>query len=155
MVIRKLLLASHGTPGARAAEDAALALCRESGASLHQLFVVPDLWKGMMGDDWLNNDVTRARFGEYVENQLAREAAAEIERLAARAEESGISRSDEIRLGKPAACLIDVHRAAPYDLIVVGSPRPKGHAGLRSRMDPERLIRSLTAPLMTVPHPDR
>jgi hypothetical protein len=25
--------------------------------------VVPDLWKGMLGDDWLNNAVTQARFG--------------------------------------------------------------------------------------------
>jgi hypothetical protein len=57
-----ILLASHGTAGARAAEAAALDRCA-GGATLHQLVVVPDLWKGMLGDDWLNNAVTQARFG--------------------------------------------------------------------------------------------
>jgi hypothetical protein len=45
----------------------------------------------MMGDDWLNNAVTRIRFGDYVENQLAGDAAGEIDRLAKAAESLGIS----------------------------------------------------------------
>ncbi len=155
MDITKLIIASHGTPGARAAESVAVELCRETGAALHQLFVVPDFWKGMMGDDWLNNDITRARFGKYVENQLAQDAADEIERLEARAEEAGIEFSDEIRLGKPTLCLIEACRTGGYELAVIGAPRPKGTPGLRSRMDPERLARSLTTRLLTVPHPER
>ena len=155
MDIRKLIVASHGTPGARAAEEVAVELCAESGASLHHLLVVPDFWKGMMGDDWLNNAVTRARYGEYVESQLVREAADEVQRLAARAKGSGIRYSDEVRLGKPAACLLAACERDGYDLAVIGSPRPKGSPGLRSRMDLERLARSLPTRLMTVPHPER
>ncbi len=153
MDIKKLILASHGTPGARAAEDAALELCMESGASVHQLYIVPDFWKGMMGDDWLNNAVTQARFGKYVENQLARDAAEEISRFAEKAKESHIPCSDEIRLGKPAPCLITVCEKGGYDLAVIGSPRPKGTPGLRSRMDPELLSRNLSIRLVTVPYP--
>ncbi len=153
MKINKLILASHGTSGARAAEDVALELCMENAAALHHLFVVPDLWKGMMGDDWLNNAVTRARFGDYLENQLVREAADEVRRLAQRAKELGIPYSDEVRLGKPAACLLAACQTGGYDLAVIGSPRPKGSLGLRSRMDLELLARSLTTRLMTVPHP--
>jgi nucleotide-binding universal stress UspA family protein len=153
MDIKKLILASHGTPGAKAAEELAIELCAETGASLHHLFVVPDFWKGMMGDDWLNNAVTRARYGDYVESQLAGEAADEVQRLAARAEGSGIRYSDEVRLGKPAACLIEACQRDGYDLAVIGSPRPKGSPGLRSRMDLELLVRALPARLMTVPHP--
>jgi nucleotide-binding universal stress UspA family protein len=153
MAIKKIVLASHGTPGARAAEDAALELCVDYGASLHHLLVVPDLWKGMMGDDWLNNAVTQARFGDYVENQLAQEAAGEIRRFAERAKAAGIRCSDEVRLGKPAPCLIAVCEEGGYDLAVIGSPRPKRSQGLRSRMDLELLARSLTKRLMSVPHP--
>jgi hypothetical protein len=51
---RAILLASHGTPGARAAEAAAFDLCAQEGR-VHHLVVVPDFWKGMLGDDWLNN----------------------------------------------------------------------------------------------------
>lgn len=153
MDIKKLILASHGTPGAKAAEDLAVELCTETGASLHHLLVVPDFWKGMMGDDWLNNAVTQARYGNYVESQLAGEAADEVQRLAARAKASGIRYSDEVRLGKPAACLIESCQRDGYDLAVIGSPRPKGSPGYRSRMDLELLARALPARLMTVPHP--
>lgn len=155
MKIGKIILASHGTPGARAAEGVVLDLCAETGAALHQLFVVPDFWKGMMGDDWLNNAVTQARFGNYVENELALEAAKEVGRLAERAAAAGIAWSEEIRIGKPASCLLAACARDTYDLAVIGSPRPRGSPGLRSRMDSVLLTRSLTIPLLTVPHPAR
>ncbi len=153
MGIKKLILASHGTTGARAAEDVALELCQENGASLHQLLVVPDFWKGMMGDDWLNNAVTRIRFGDYVENQLAGDAAGEIDRLAKAAESLGISYSHDIQLGKPAECLAEACAAGDFDLAVIGSPRPKGSPGYRSRVTLESLVRSLNARLMIISHP--
>jgi len=155
MKLKNILLASHATPGARAAEDEAFRLCRDSGASLRHLLVVPDFWKGMMGDDWLNNAVTRVRFGDYVENQLAQDAADEIRRLSERAEKDGIAYSEDVRLGKPAACLIDACGERGFDLCVIGSPRPKGAEGLRSRMDLEALTRALGVRLLIVPHPDR
>ena len=151
----KVILASHGTPGARAAEDVAFGLCVENGASLHHLLVVPDFWKGMMGDDWLNNAVTQIRFGNYVENQLVHEAADEVRRLADRAKRQNVAYTDEVRLGKPAPRLLAAAEAGRFDVAVIGSPRPKGVGGYRSRMDLETLVRSLPAHLMIVPHPDR
>lgn len=155
MKIKKLILASHATPGARAAEDAAFELCAGNGASLYHLLVVPDFWKGMMGDDWLNNVATQIRFGNYLENQLVQEVADEIERLSARAKKKGIAYTDDVRLGKPAACLIDACAKGNFDFCVIGSPRPKGAEGYRSRMKPEELVRALTVRLLIVPHPDR
>ena len=155
MSIKKLVIASHGTVGARAAEDVALELCVENSASLHHLLVVPDFWKGMMGDDWLNNAVTQARFGSYVESELAREAADEVERLEKRAKQSGIPYSNEVHVGKPAPCLLAVCEEGEHDLAVIGSPRPKKSPGLRSRMDLELLARTLPMRLLIVPYPDR
>ena len=149
---KKILCASHGTAGAQAAEAAALELCAP-GASLHHLMVVPDFWKGMMGDDWLNNAASRDRYGKYVEGQLEGEAAEVVERLGRAAEERGATFSYETRLGKPADCLIEAARRSDFDLVVIGSPRPKGMEGLRSRMELEPLVRNLTAPLLIVPHP--
>jgi len=158
--IKTVLLASHGTPGARAAERAALDLCCAQAvpAALHHLVVVPDFWKGMMGDDWLNNAVTQIRFGKYVENQIARETAEEVDRVAKAAEASGLAYSSELALGKPADCLIASAERGPngvgaFDIVVIGSPRPRGAPGLRSRMDLETLVRGLGVALMVVPHP--
>ncbi len=155
MDTEKIILADHGTPGARKAEQVAVDLCLEKRAALHHLLVVPDFWKGMMGDDWLNNAVTRSRFGNYVERQLARDASAELERLAEKCKHAGIAYTSAVRLGRPAPCLITACEQDKYDLAVIGSPRPKGSPGYRSRMDPELLARSLTTLLLTVPHPDR
>ncbi len=149
---RRILCASHGTPGAQAAEDQALRLCEADGL-LYHLFVVPDFWKGMMGDDWLNNGVTRDRYGRYLENQLSEEAAQVVESLKARAEARNLRFRSEIKLGKPAACLLAASRREPFDLVVMGAPRPKGVPGLRARMVLNDLIPRLTVPLLIVPHP--
>ncbi len=149
---RSILLASHGSDGARAAEEAALDLLGEGGKLFH-LVVVPDFWKGMTGDDWLNNAVTQARFGKYVEDQLVREIGLEVARLARAAEQRKIAYENGVSLGKPADCLAEAERSGTYDLVVVGAPRPKGTPGLRSRMSPETLVRALKTPLLVVPHP--
>lgn len=153
MNLTKILLASHGTAGAIAAERLAIEICRENGAELQHLLVVPDFWKGMMGDDWLNNAVTQSRFGDYVENQLARDAAVEIERLTETCQKAGVKNISSVHLGKPAICLVEASRQNDPDMVIIGSPRPKGVAGYRSRMDLEVLARSLRAPLLIVPAP--
>ncbi|TAK46260.1 MAG: universal stress protein [Betaproteobacteria bacterium] len=149
---RHILLASHGTAGARAAERAALALAG-AGAQLSQLVVVPDFWKGMMGDDWLNNASTRDVYARHVERQLEREIEAEVARVRADAAARGLRYARQIVLGRPAECLVDCASRLRPDLVVIGSPRPPRAKGLRSRMDPDTLLRGLVVPLLVVPYP--
>jgi nucleotide-binding universal stress UspA family protein len=151
---RTVLLASHDTPGARAAEDVALRWC-DPGATLWHLCVVPDFWRGMRGDDWLNNAITQIKFGDYVENQLLREIAEHGARLGKAAEAKGIVYRPVTRVGQPAACLIEVSGLAAFDLVVAGSRRPRGVSGYRSRLDLDQLSRALSTPLLVVPYPGR
>jgi hypothetical protein len=145
-----ILLASHGTAGARAAERAALALCAR-GARLSQLVVVPEFWKGMMGDDWLNNASTRDAYGRHVERQIEAEIAAEVERVRAQAAQLGLRFQSRTVLGKPAECLLACCLELMPELVVIGSPRPKGESGLNSRMQLDTLVRGLAAPLLVIP----
>jgi len=147
-----IVLASHGTPGAQAAERAALSLCAR-GASLAQLVVVPDFWKGMMGDDWLNNASTRDNYGKHVERQIGTEIALQVERVRAQALALGLRYQCRTVLGKPAECLLAYSRELAPELVVIGAPRPKGVTGLRSRMQLDTLVKALAAPLLIVPHP--
>jgi nucleotide-binding universal stress UspA family protein len=148
----RILLASHGTPGARAAERAALELAAPRGTVFH-LVVVPDFWRGMMGDDWLNNASTRAAYGRHVESELARE----IEEHRAVLEEavrSGGRRYElKVMLGEPSATLLEYAAELRPDFVVIGAPRPRGAPGLRSRMRVEKLVGALDAPLLVIPHP--
>ena len=152
LTANRVLVASHGTPGARAAERAALELASPA-ATLFHLVVVPDLWKGMLGDDWLNNASTRAAYGRHVESQLAREI--EEHRIALEREVRATGRRYEMKavLGKPDQALIEHAAAIRPDLVVIGSPRPQGAPGLRSRMRVDRLTGALDTPLLVIPHP--
>ena len=147
-----ILVASHGTPGAQAAERAAFALCPPRGRLSH-LIVVPDLWRGMLGDDWLNNASTRDVFGKYVENELQREIDSHVERMRPQAAARDIAYEFRVVLGKPAGCLLAFSREVAPDLVVIGAPRPKGIGGLRSRLHTGELAGALGMPLLVIPHP--
>ena len=148
----RILLASHGTPGARAAEQMALALAAPAATIFH-LVVVPDFWKGMMGDDWLNNASTRAAYGRHVESQLAREIEEHRAALKEEIRASGRRYEMKIVLGKPDQALLDYASAIEPDLVVIGTRRPAGAPGLRSHVRIEKLAGGLKAPLLVVPYP--
>lgn len=149
---KHILLASHGTDGARAAEKLAYNFCRP-GTRLHHLIVVPDLWKGAMGDDWLNNASTRATYGRYVESLLEDEIRTHIKRMLRETQKRKIHYDYEIVQGKPTECLLRRAAKGKVDLIVLGSYRARGKTGLRSRMLDEKLFNSLKSPVLVAPQP--
>ena len=151
---RRVLVASHGTDGARAAERAALARLKP-GQHLCQLVIVPELWRSMSGDGWRINASTEHEFCDYLEGQIEREVRAEVERLARLAGSHGVVFSARSEHGTLEECLIAETLRVAYDLVVLGSPRPAGQPGLRSRMRLDRLVSRLAVPLMVIPHPSR
>lgn len=153
MSANHVLLASHGTHGAQAAEQMVFNLC-EKGATVHHLVVVPSFWSGMTGDDWLNNGSTRDRFRRYLEAELEKEVEEHFQRVSQQAEANAIHYTSEVVVGEPEQCLLDAAHKQSFDLIVMGSPRPKGAKGLRSRMSTEPLTRGLKVPLLIVPYPN-
>jgi nucleotide-binding universal stress UspA family protein len=148
-----ILLASHGTEGALAAEDMAFKLCNR-GTHLHHLIVVPSFWKGTTGDDWLNNGTTRDTFRRYLEAELGREVDEHFERVGQAAMSLEMDYTNDMVVGEPDECLLNASQQQHYDLIIVGSPRPRGKPGLRSRMITNSTTRKLTTPLLIVPYPD-
>lgn len=152
MSTNNILLASHGTDGAQAAEQMAISLCNKGG-KIHHLVVVPTLWEGMTGDDWLNNGSTRNTFRRYLESELEKEVVEHCERVSKQAKEHDLEYTNEVIIGEPEECLLNVSKKQNYDLIVMGAPRPKGVSGLRSRMSTDTVARALTTPVMIAPYP--
>jgi len=151
-MIKKILLASHSTQGARAAEQAAIDMAEE-GCVVHHLIVVPELWKGMKGDDWLQNGSTRDKYGEYIENLLEDEIRENVDKLSIEMKENKIEYDVEVLVGEPDECLLKAGNKDNYDLVIMGSPRPKHVSGLRSRLKTDPLAKSLNSPLLIVPFP--
>ncbi len=129
-----------------------MSVCAKGGKIYH-LIVVPSLWQGMTGDDWLNNGKTRDQFCRYLENALGREVDDHCERVNRLSGKYNLRYSKKITLGEPSKVLIDFSQKKPIDLIIIGSPRPKGIKGLRSRMFTKDLLHSLQIPLLIVPYP--
>lgn len=148
----QVLLASHGTEGAMAAEEMAIKVCHK-GARIHHLIVVPSLWEGMTGDDWLNNGSTRNTFRRYLESELGREVDEHIQRVRGLAEEHELEYTNEMVVGEPDDCLLKASQKESFDLVIMGSPRPKGKTGLRSRMA-TNVTRDLPIPVLMVPYPN-
>lgn len=143
-----LLLCHHGTEGAALAEQLAYQLAHGGETTVVHCLVVPELWAGMQGDDWLNNASTRDTFAHYVEQLLETEAKRELAAVAARCAERGLACKQVVRFGDPAECVLAVAAEERAELVVIGPPRAKGVEGLRSRMDLERLVRNLACPLL-------
>lgn len=148
-----ILLASHDSPGARAAENFVLEHCQAKSNITH-LIVVPDFWKGILGDDWLNTSKTRRHFTHYLESTLSQEIDQHIRRLQPAMETKSLHYQFKVTRGDPLQCLLIATTAAEkYDLVVLGSHRPKCVTGFRSRMLGNKLLRRLKTPLLLIPFP--
>ena len=150
---KNILLASHGTVGAQAAEQAIFNKCRKNAHITH-LIVIPNFWKDILGDDWLNNDCTRNRFCNYLETELEDEVNLNISRVHKGLEFLGITYTKKIIVGEPDKSLVQACEDVPYDIVVMGSPRPKGMAGLYSRMSTTYLDQNLNTSIFIAPHPN-
>ncbi len=150
---KTLLLCHHGSAGAAAAGALAWQVAAPGATTLVQCLVVPDLWAGMQGDDWLNDASTRDDFGRYVENMLEDDARRDMAGVEAHCRERGIAYRSVLRVGEPADCVVAVAKEIGADLAIIGPPRPKGVSGLRSRMNLETLARGLPCPLLIARRP--
>ena len=150
--MKHILLASHGTEGAQAAEKKVLEMCTDDVRVTH-LLVVPEFWKDMLGDDWLNNQATRRRFEDYLEKELNDEVNGHIRRVKDQLAGLGAQAVYEVVLGRPDRCLVDACERTAFDLVVMGSPRPRGSSGLRSRMTTRHAAQRLKTSKLVVPHP--
>lgn len=148
-----ILLASHGTEGAIAAENMALRVCTPAGRIDH-LVVVPEFWRNMTGDDWLNNGATRDRFRDYLDDTLRQDIDQQRQRVSQKASDRGLTYQHVVLLGEPEETLLHQARMHAYDLIVIGARRPGGKPGLRSMMLTKKLVHTLETALLIVPHPE-
>ena len=152
---KHILLASHGTTGAMAAENMALHVCAKAGTIDH-LIVVPEFWQHMTGDDWLNNGATRDQFRAYLQTELEQEVDQQCDRLNQKVAAQALNYNRVILFGKPDDALLHYLTQQTYDLLVIGSPRPgkiPGLSGLRSTMLTKKIMHVTRTAVLIVPYP--
>ena len=149
----RILLASHGSRGAIAAEQAAIYACKHQD-QIHHLYVVPSWWADMTGDDWLNNGVSRNRFRHYLENELSNDSQETISRIKRACANKHIEYSLSMIVGNSEKTLHQIASDCVYNHIFIGEMRPRHTSGLNDRMLTRKNRQTFQHVLNIIPHPD-
>lgn len=151
-----LLLCTHGSAGARLAEDLVCTdlIVRSPDLKVTVLTVVNEDWRHMTGDDWLNTSSVRKTFLTHVDDTLAREIEEEWQRLRAThpvAENFSYRKT----MGPVAETIAATARDLGCDLIAMGPYQKKHTKGLKARMTNKALHPLLPCPLLVAPQQGR
>ena len=138
----RILLPTDGSDAGNRAVDQALGLARETGATLHVLFVVEDIpYAPEMMDD-------------KVEAQLRTIGEEALEGIRKRADEAGVEVVAALREGVPHTSVLNYIEDEECDLVVMGT---HGRSGLDRYLlgsVTERVVRTAPVPVLTVRRDD-
>ena len=151
--MQRILLASHGSVGACAAEQVVFTRLKP-GDELYHLLVVPDAWDGIPGGAGPNHYAPYEIIGGSVEAQMEEEARQTFARVGEAVRQLGVVFETHLVYGKPVYSLLETVAAISPDYVIAGSARPKHIEGLPSKMITESLMRSMVIPLLIIPYPD-
>ena len=144
-----ILLCTHGTPGARKAEELVFEklLPALPDAKITVLTVFNEDWALMTGDDWLNTSKTRNTFRSHVESQLARETEAHWRTIRERYPAANDHHFMHV-FGPVEATFAEVALKRRCDLVVIGPWQKKMAKGFKHRVKPDKLHPNLSVPLL-------
>lgn len=141
-MIRKILVATHGTEGAVPAELYALHLAKALQAELHGLYVINKDWGSLVGIEWLHSSEKRMDFYHYAESELYRMANTALESFKQRALANEVSVMTSVRVGDPAEAIAEEARAQGADLILIGSASKERSEEYKAKVSLKKLLKS-------------
>ncbi|HEB50650.1 MAG TPA: hypothetical protein ENI89_08585 [Desulfobulbus sp.] len=162
-MFQSLLLCTHGTAGARQAEQLVFAtLCAAApDIRITVLTIIDRDWQDMTGDDWLNSSKTHAAFLDHVQQQVQEENEEDWQRIR-RTYPAAAAATFVSVVGPIEETMAVEAEKRGCDLIVIGPHRKSRRLfnlemdkGLRARTDTLLLHRLLPCPLLIAPlHPE-
>jgi len=149
-MIRKILVATHGTEHAVQAESYAIQLAKTLGADLHGLYVIHKGWGSLVGIEWLHSSEKRMDFYRYAESELYRMADAALTGFVQRAEACGLNVKSSVRVGDPGAVIAEEAGALGADLVIIGSNSNKRSEEYRAKISLPKLLKSAPCSVLRV-----
>lgn len=145
-MFKKILVATHGTEGAKKAELYAVELARAFGAELHGLYVIHKDWGSLVGIEWLHSSERRMEFYRYAESQFNIRAEEVLKAFAARAE--GLEVATAIKVGDPAEVIAEEAKDRQIDLIVIGGNSDVRSEEYKARISLKKLMKLAPCPVL-------
>ncbi len=148
-IMKRILLATHGTPGARKAEALARQWADQYEAQVTVLSIINEAWGDMTCDDWLNTSSTRNTFGSYVAIQITKEIGAVWTRI--RKDFDGVEVEFLSKGGKLEDVLAEAAEKVDADVAIMGAWQKNQAPGFRDRFENKHLHPQMPCPLVVAP----
>ena len=149
-MFKKILVATHGTEGAKKAESYAIELARELGADLHGLYVIHKGWGSLVGIEWLHSSEKRMDFYRYAESELYRMADAALTGFVQRAETRGLNVKSSVRVGDPGDVIAEEAGTLGADIVIIGSSSNRRSEEYRAKISLIKLLKSAPCSVLRV-----
>ncbi|MBI5025930.1 MAG: universal stress protein [Nitrospirae bacterium] len=149
-MIKRILVPTHGTEGARKAEEYALNMAKALGASVYGLYIIHKGWSSIAGIDWLNTSETRMQFYRHVEDELERRANEVLNAFTKRAHDMGITIETEKVVGEPVKVILEAAERLDADLIVMGGPSNRRSEEYKAKIPFQKLIKHSSRAILMV-----
>ncbi len=147
--MKHILLATHGTPGARKAETLARQWADTYDAKVTVLSIINEAWGDMTCDDWLNTSTTRNNFASYVSGEIASEIQAVWDRV--REDFDGVDIEFISKGGKLDNVLAEAAEKVGADVVIMGAWQKVQAPGFRDRFENKRLHPQMPCPMVVAP----
>jgi len=147
--MKHILLATHGTPGARKAEATARKWAETYGAKVTVLSIINEAWGDMTCDDWLNTSTTRNKFGSYVAGEIASEIQHVWDRV--KADFDGVEIDFISEAGTLDEALVAATDKVNPDVVIMGAWQKVQAPGFRDRFQNKLLHPQMQCPLVVAP----
>lgn len=145
-MIRKMLIATHATEGAKKAELYAIEMANAFGAELHALYVINKDWGSLVGIEWLHPANVRMEFYRYAESEFYRRAEEILEAFKENAK--GFEVATAIRVGELAEAIADEAKDKGVDLIVIGGSSNGRSEEYKAKVSVKKLIKLAPCPVL-------
>ncbi len=145
-MFKRILVATHGTEGAKKAEIYGIGLARALGAELHGLYVIHRDWSSLVGIEWLHSSHARMEFYRYAESEFNLRAKEVLEAFKQHA--NGMEVSTAIKVGEPAEVIAEEAKDSHVDIIVIGASSTGRSEEYKARISLKKLIKLAPCPVL-------
>jgi nucleotide-binding universal stress UspA family protein len=145
-MFRRILVATHGTEGAKKAESYAIGLAREFGSELHGLYVIHKDLSSLVGIEWLHSSHVRMDFYRYAESEFYLRAKEVLDAFGEHAR--GMEVTTAVKVGEPTEVIADEARDKGVDLIVIGGSSNGRSEEYKAKVSLKRLVKLAPCPVL-------
>ncbi len=149
-MFKKILIATHGTTGAKKAEQLAIEIASQHGSELFAMYVINSNWSSLTGIEWLNASHTRMKFYNHMEKDFYQKAKQVLEDINRAASQKQVKINNIISVGIPEEAIIEECAKNHIELLVLGRGVKGERAEYKYTLQLNKIKNKASCPILLV-----